>query len=115
MSTEDYADRLVHRAMRIVATVHDEGPDAVLAAINHALSLTPPPDVEPVTALTVTLAAMIDPTKTASALLLWTLPVGGELQRLRNAGVNNNVAAVLAKQAQLPAKAAVAPVGRGTR
>lgn len=97
---EQYADRLIHRAMRIVAAVHDEGPDAVYAAICHALSLKPPDGTDPVTALAVTLAAMVDPTKTASELFLWTLPVSGELQRLGKAGVNAQTAVLLAKQAK---------------
>lgn len=68
----DYAEALVPLAMRLAATVHDEGPDAVRGVL-HAIRLEPRPDgVDPWQALAVVLAGMVDPDRTASELLAWT-------------------------------------------
>lgn len=74
---EVYAEQLAHLSVLIVGAVHDEGPDAVLAALAAALSV-PVPDggVDPVTALVTVLAAQIDPTTTTGARLGWVDALG---------------------------------------
>lgn len=68
----DYAEALVPYAMRLVATVHDEGPDAVRDVLAE-VRLEPGLDqVDPWQALAVVLAGMVDPEKKASELLGWT-------------------------------------------
>ncbi|MEU5847459.1 hypothetical protein [Saccharopolyspora shandongensis] len=72
-SREDYATRLVPIAARLVAAVHDEGPDAILSALNRARALPTPADGTRVEdALPVVLAAMVDPARTPRQLLAWT-------------------------------------------
>lgn len=94
---ETYANQLIHPAMRIVGAVHYETHQYITDAIADAVQLQPPADTDPVMALVVTLAAMVDPTRTASELLNWTLGAA-EFRRLREAGVNERAAQVLAEQ-----------------
>lgn len=90
----DLAEQLVPVAARLVACVHDEGPQAVAAALASV------PDGR-LDALAVVLAAMVDPDARPSELLAWTWfdPVQhAERERLVAAGVRTRVADVLAQQ-----------------
>lgn len=92
---ERYADELINRAMRIVGAVHSDSPEVVRSMISEALSVPAPPGTDPVMALAVTLAAMVDHDKQASELLRWTKPLA-EYRRLLSAGVSEPTAALLA-------------------
>lgn len=76
----DLADALVCTAGRLVATVHDEGPDAVA----RVLADVPEGRCD---GLAVVLAAMVDPERSLAELLAWTLdgPVES-LEKRRNKG-----------------------------
>lgn len=75
----DLADALALTAARLVATVHDEGPDAVA----RVLAQVPQARFD---GLAVVLAAMVDPERSLAELLAWT--VGGPVESLdkRRAG-----------------------------
>lgn len=79
MTPETYANNLIPLALRLVAAVHDEGPDAISGALTAIAALPTPNGTDPNLALTVTLAAMIDPTKSATQLLDWTRNLAGAL------------------------------------
>lgn len=90
----DLAEQLVPVAARLVATVHDEGPQAVA----EALAQVPGGRLD---ALAVVLAAMVDPDARISELLAWTqfTPAQhAERERLIAAGVRSRTADVLAQQ-----------------
>lgn len=90
----DLAEALVPVAARLVAVVHDEGPDAVTAA----LAAVPAGRLD---ALCVVLAAMVDPDGRPSELLAWTrfTPAQhAERERLVAAGVRTRAADVIAAQ-----------------
>jgi hypothetical protein len=61
---DDLAERMVPVAMRVVGAVHDEGAGAVARAL---APLTPQERI----AVTVVLAAMVNPDRTPSELLAW--------------------------------------------
>lgn len=92
---DQYNDNLINHAMLIVGAVHGDGPDVTKAAISRALAVPAPVGVDPVEALVVTLAAMVDADRQASDLLAWTQPIA-EYRRLRQAGVSEEMAALLA-------------------
>ncbi|MCI2424119.1 hypothetical protein MOQ72_42665 [Saccharopolyspora sp. K220] len=108
---EDYAARLVPIAARLVAAVHDEGPDAVLRALNRARALPTPADGTRVEdALPVILAAMVDPTRTPRQLLAWTKRLDQGSAKLLVARPRLNPAAVeLALAGRLPRHALTRP------
>lgn len=60
----DQAERLVGVALRMVAAVHEDGADQVERVLNE----THPADLR---ALSVVLAAMVDPTRGVDELLAW--------------------------------------------
>lgn len=71
MTVEEYAGTLLHLSARIVGTVHDEGPEAILKAIDQALIVEAPGGVDPAVALITVLAAQVDVDTTAWARLAW--------------------------------------------
>lgn len=68
-----YADQLRHAAALIIGAVHDEGPGAVQEAIDRALIIPAPGNVDPAVALITVLAAQVDPTASAETRLGWVL------------------------------------------
>jgi len=72
-----YASALINHAARIVAAVHDDGPDELVKAIRAALTVPHPADVDPIVALITTLGAMVDPSKRTSELLAWVRRFAG--------------------------------------
>ncbi|MCO1575004.1 helix-turn-helix domain-containing protein [Crossiella sp. SN42] len=76
-SKTHYATQMVPLAARIVAAVHDDGPDELREALGRALAVTPAAGVDPYVTLTVILAAMVDPARSPQQLLAWTGPLGG--------------------------------------
>jgi len=71
-----YAEQLAHASALVVGAVHDEGPDAVLAAIAEALRIPAPPEVDPVVALVTVLAAQVPTDRSLGDLLAWTTQPG---------------------------------------
>lgn len=71
MTPEQYTETLIPLCMRLVATVHDEGPDAVAGVLAAIRALPAPDGVDPADAVAVVLAAAINPNLTANALWGW--------------------------------------------
>ena len=72
MDRETYTETLIPLAMRLVATVHDEGPDDIAGALAAIHAIPPPDGTDPSTTLAVLLAAMVNPARTTIELLGWT-------------------------------------------
>ncbi|MBP2331265.1 hypothetical protein JOF56_011650 [Kibdelosporangium banguiense] len=68
---EQYADDLSHLAMRLVAAVHDEGPDDIRSAIASFFTIPTPDGISPIVAAMTTLAAMVPPKTSRTDLLGW--------------------------------------------
>lgn len=104
---EDYAAQLVPLAVRLVAAVHDEGPNAVRKALDRARALPAPADGTRVDdALPVILAAMVDPNRSPGKLLGWTRQLDRGSAELLVARPQLNPAAVeLALAGRLPRQA----------
>lgn len=66
---QHYANQLTNLALQLVAAVHDDGPQAVQAALTAARKLPAPRGIDPYDALTITLAALINPNARRSELL----------------------------------------------
>lgn len=66
-----YMATLVPLAMRYVAAIHDEGPDAASEILESIYAVPRPPGVVASRALSTVLAAMVDPTRTQEELLGW--------------------------------------------
>lgn len=107
MNLPDYAANLVPLAMRLVATVHDEGPQEVAGVLAAIRALEPPPGTDPHAALAVILAAAIDPARTTEELLGWTRPLGGPIapERVPTGPAANALAREMALAGVLPASA----------
>lgn len=88
MTSDLLAEHLVPIAARLVGTVRDEGADAVADLLREV----PGGRFD---ALSVVLAAMVDPDRTPRELLAWTVN-GLEYHRLVAAGVNSYAAGLLA-------------------
>jgi len=71
VTSEEYAEQLLHLSARIVGAVHDEGPDAVSQAIDRALIVEAPAGVDPVQALVTVLAAQVNADLPSSVTLRW--------------------------------------------
>jgi hypothetical protein len=69
---ETYTETLIPLALRLVATVHDEGPDDITGALAAIHAITPPDGLNTNTTLAVLLAAMVNPNRTPIELLGWT-------------------------------------------
>ncbi|MCA1195110.1 hypothetical protein [Saccharopolyspora sp. 6V] len=82
-----YAASLATIAARLVGAVHDDGPDERDRVLTDARALPAPPGVDPAAALAVTLAAMVDPTRTAGELLAWCAALDGGAADLHPAPV----------------------------
>lgn len=76
-----YAEQLVHATALIVGAVHDEGPTEVRLAIDHALILPAPADVDPMHAIVTVLAAQVDPETTAADRFGWLASTPRSLTR----------------------------------
>lgn len=81
-TTETYCRNLATLAMRLVGTVHDDGPNAIRAALVACRSLTPPRGINTDDALIITLAAMVNPEHRRSELLDWLTPRDGTIATL---------------------------------
>lgn len=77
-----YGETLLHATSRIVGSVHDDGPDQVRDAIDHALTIEQPPGEDPVVWLVTALAAQVNPEATPSERLGWIN--AGPIVRLRD-------------------------------
>jgi hypothetical protein len=75
MTPEQYCEDLTVIAMRLVGAVHDEGPEAVAAALAAARDLPAPHGTDPNAALAVVLAAAIPTDRTRTQLWGWTLGI----------------------------------------
>ena len=71
MNHAEYAEHLLHLSARIVGAVHDEGPEAVSKAIDHALIVEAPAGIDPVQALVTVLAAQVNADLPSSVTLRW--------------------------------------------
>lgn len=78
MNREQYLETVVPLAARLVATVHDEGPDATDAVLDAINAVPAPDEVRADAALAVILAAMVDPNRSPHDLLAWTLAFDGD-------------------------------------
>lgn len=83
ITTPQYMAILSDLAMRFVAAIHSEGPDAASEVLESVYAVPRPPGVVASRALSTILAAMVDPTRTKSELLDWVrLPPQQQLARL---------------------------------
>lgn len=107
MDRATYLDDLVPLAARLVATVHDEGPEATAAVLNAIATLEHPDDVNPWTALAVTLAAMVDPARTTEETLGWArkLDPGTDALPITDAAARASLFVELALSGKVPARA----------
>lgn len=71
MDRATYLDTLVPLAIWLIAVVHDEGPDATTAVLDAVHALPAPDDLDPMTALAITLAAIADPNRGTETALGW--------------------------------------------
>ena len=69
MSREEYATALALASAQVVAAVHRR--DDTTPFVQSALSLTPPPDVDPYVALVTILSAQVDPDTCLTERLDW--------------------------------------------
>ncbi|GAB3471884.1 hypothetical protein [Actinophytocola sediminis] len=76
MTPDQYADALQPLCMRLIATVHDEGPDAVAGALAAIRALPAPQGIQPADAVAVILAAAVRPDATRHQLWGWTDQLG---------------------------------------
>lgn len=72
MTPQQYAEDLLPLTMRLIAAVHDDGPNAIAEAFAAIRALPAPERVDPDDALAVALAAAVDPTRTRGELWGWT-------------------------------------------
>lgn len=66
-----YMERLIPRIARVIAAVHDDGPDELRRALDAARALPAPPGVYPDDAIAVILAAACDPDRSLVDALAW--------------------------------------------
>jgi hypothetical protein len=80
MDRDQYALAVLKHALALVTTVRDEGPDATLAVIEQVTAIPAPPDVDPMVALAVVLAALVPDDRPLAELLAWVSPDWEPLQ-----------------------------------
>lgn len=71
MDRADYLETLAPLAVRLVCAVHDEGPASTTATLAAIAALPRPENIDPMTALAVILAAMVDPERSVDDTLGW--------------------------------------------
>lgn len=71
MDRATYLDNLVPLAARLIAVVHDEGPDATAGVLHAVATLEAPDGTDPWTSLAIVLAAMADPNRGTEDALGW--------------------------------------------
>jgi hypothetical protein len=105
INLDQYTETLIPLAMRLVATIRDEGP-AEVAGVLAALRALPAPDgTDPADAIAVVLAAAIDPDTTADRLWGWTRQFGGPTATVPTGPAANALAVEMAVAGVLPLRA----------